>query len=444
MKVQTIIQNVQVGEDVEQLRQHQKSVELQCFNISSTNNFLNEFNNSIESEDEIFAEAIEEQHSQEVDKSETRCTSSLIQRVMNRRKQRMKMMRRTSNGNNDPADESLGEHSDNRIGPILERNVDDSDLQVDEQLLISDCRNCDNLDIEVQLEKPTLKDVQMSYDDRRYPNYDANNLLGHLHCDKDDDKRINNEEDHEIRNDVISYQLDYTIGSSESSGKSREISDDFSTEEQTQSEEGRQTAPEIRLCRQCQFECPKPSRSFCSEGCLHLYKIRSTASYVRSSLLIRDKGICQLCFLDCEKLRLALNAELRKIQGSRQAKQQLAISIAQELGPPCPLHLKVNRRGVLTRGNFFHADHIIAVVEGGGNCGLENFRTLCIGCHHEVTATLRRNRAKCKKKEENVEHDSDSEIVDWNNNELIGKNKTTGCMEGIILKDLSLNDQLKI
>jgi 5-methylcytosine-specific restriction endonuclease McrA len=41
-------------------------------------------------------------------------------------------------------------------------------------------------------------------------------------------------------------------------------------------------------------------------------------------------------------------------------------------------------------GNFWQVDHIIAVSEGGGGCGLENLRTLCVPCHDKETEDLRR------------------------------------------------------
>ena len=36
-------------------------------------------------------------------------------------------------------------------------------------------------------------------------------------------------------------------------------------------------------------------------------------------------------------------------------------------------------------GGLWDADHIIPVKKGGGSCGLENLRTLCISCHKIVT-----------------------------------------------------------
>jgi hypothetical protein len=38
--------------------------------------------------------------------------------------------------------------------------------------------------------------------------------------------------------------------------------------------------------------------------------------------------------------------------------------------------------------DFWQADHIIAVAEGGGGCGLDNLRTLCTSCHSIETEKL--------------------------------------------------------
>ena len=40
-------------------------------------------------------------------------------------------------------------------------------------------------------------------------------------------------------------------------------------------------------------------------------------------------------------------------------------------------------------GDCWQADHIQVVSEGGGNCWLENLRTLCVPCHMEETEKLR-------------------------------------------------------
>nr|GMC58413.1 DNA annealing helicase and endonuclease ZRANB3 isoform X1 [Ipomoea batatas] len=60
-------------------------------------------------------------------------------------------------------------------------------------------------------------------------------------------------------------------------------------------------------------------------------------------------------------------------------------------------------------GNAWHADHIIPVYKGGGECLLENMRTLCVACHADVTAAQhnerRKERLKAKKHLRNIMRD---------------------------------------
>jgi 5-methylcytosine-specific restriction endonuclease McrA len=41
------------------------------------------------------------------------------------------------------------------------------------------------------------------------------------------------------------------------------------------------------------------------------------------------------------------------------------------------------------RRSLWDADHILPVVEGGGECDLDNIQTLCLRCHREATRKLR-------------------------------------------------------
>lgn len=42
---------------------------------------------------------------------------------------------------------------------------------------------------------------------------------------------------------------------------------------------------------------------------------------------------------------------------------------------------------------LWEVDHIVPVVEGGGECGLDNLQTLCLACHKAKTAAMRKRVA---------------------------------------------------
>lgn len=46
---------------------------------------------------------------------------------------------------------------------------------------------------------------------------------------------------------------------------------------------------------------------------------------------------------------------------------------------------------------FWHADHIKPVWEGGGECDIDNLRTLCVLCHMKVTAEQAKKRAHVRR-----------------------------------------------
>lgn len=122
------------------------------------------------------------------------------------------------------------------------------------------------------------------------------------------------------------------------------------------------------LCRWCGLEVPPRRFTFCSEYCVHEWRLRTDPGYLREQVFLRDKGICALCHIDTVK-------EMRSLKRSRGSRR---LELLASWGLK-----KVSRR------TLWDADHIVAVAEGGGECDLENIRTLCLRCHRLSTLELR-------------------------------------------------------
>ena len=127
------------------------------------------------------------------------------------------------------------------------------------------------------------------------------------------------------------------------------------------------------LCRWCSLEVPKGRQTFCSAFCVEEWRLRSNPGYLREKTLNRDKGMCASCGVDT----LAAWLELRRSRGPKRLKMLAHWGLKS-----------------LTRKTLWDADHIVPVIEGGGECDLENIRTLCLLCHRVVTAQLRERRSQ--------------------------------------------------
>jgi HNH endonuclease. len=93
-------------------------------------------------------------------------------------------------------------------------------------------------------------------------------------------------------------------------------------------------------------------------------------------VLKRDHGVCSECGVDTI-------AAYRKLKFSRGSSRTSQLE-----------HWGLRKR---SRKSLWDADHIKPVAEGGGECDLDNVRTLCLRCHRSATqqlrARLRRARA---------------------------------------------------
>ncbi len=130
------------------------------------------------------------------------------------------------------------------------------------------------------------------------------------------------------------------------------------------------------LCRWCGLEAQGRRHTFCSDWCVHEWRLRTDPSYLREQVFARDRGRCALCHIDSVEA-------FHRLKRARGSNRKTMLSY---------WGLKsVNRR------SLWDADHILPVCEGGGECDLENIRTLCLACHKDETYRLRLRLRKLDK-----------------------------------------------
>ena len=163
-----------------------------------------------------------------------------------------------------------------------------------------------------------------------------------------------------------------------------------------------------RHCTWCRKRIPKKntrSRLWCGEACVEAFKIVNWPQHLRRVLEQRDRGICAICGTDTIANKELLKS-LRRLAWDYGLCQLVCwlgkpIASAVKLWRPwkyarcrCVFCVAVREAEDLSR---WEADHITPVVEGGGQCGLENYRTLCRFCHKRETKLLAARRAAERK-----------------------------------------------
>lgn len=130
---------------------------------------------------------------------------------------------------------------------------------------------------------------------------------------------------------------------------------------------------EKNRCTWCNQECPGRRYRWCSEACVDEFRKRTNSGYIRQILGGRDKGVCALCGLDTAHLRKRIRKMWKRGRTRGRDRQRLKRWLK-----------KKGFHGYTS--SFWHADHITPVHRGGGLTGPENYRTLCVPCHEEITS----------------------------------------------------------
>jgi 5-methylcytosine-specific restriction endonuclease McrA len=148
------------------------------------------------------------------------------------------------------------------------------------------------------------------------------------------------------------------------------------------------------LCRYCGKVLSGRRTAWCSDECSETAMIICYPSFARSATFRRDKGVCAKCGIDTVSLQRRTYKLIQKITSKKRYKRAERVRHHMKAkGWPCDWYG--------TR-SWWDADHIHPVVEGGGLCGLENYRTLCCPCHKKETAELAKRRAKKKRPQQDL------------------------------------------
>ena len=154
-------------------------------------------------------------------------------------------------------------------------------------------------------------------------------------------------------------------------------------------------AKKEKLCRWCGLDVHRLSpkrRTFCSDECVHEFSLRSSSAYMRQYIAKRDKYICQICGLECkgflQRMKRFINEQgiKRKVSIRGESRKELEVEFFDMYN--------IEWINTQNRSTFYDIDHIQEVVRGGGQCGEENLRTVCLRCHRIETARLRKELKK--------------------------------------------------
>jgi 5-methylcytosine-specific restriction protein A len=145
------------------------------------------------------------------------------------------------------------------------------------------------------------------------------------------------------------------------------------------------------ICRGCGGGVPKGRQTWCSDRCVTEALIRKgDPAVVRREVFRRDQGVCSGCGLDCAQVERVLSALEGAGRGHISAEDRAQRQAAR-------IFLYRQLFGGQKVRHLWEADHVVPVAEGGGGCGLEGYRTMCLLCHRAESAKLVRRLADARR-----------------------------------------------
>lgn len=151
-----------------------------------------------------------------------------------------------------------------------------------------------------------------------------------------------------------------------------------------------------RHCTWCGRPVGKGRSTWCSDHCVLAFRSRCDLGLIRSQVRDRDRGVCAVCRTDTKANARRTSGILHQmwnfyevfgLHRSRRANSRGRMVAARCRCPACQLIDTFE----------WEADHITPVVEGGGLCTAEGYRTLCLRCHKRETAALAGRRAQARR-----------------------------------------------
>ena len=131
---------------------------------------------------------------------------------------------------------------------------------------------------------------------------------------------------------------------------------------------------------------------WCSRACFEDVALRCGLIKAAPLVYERDRGICALCGADADLATRVLD-RIRQVD-RWDFRLSYAENHARTADARAAAFLLIDAWGVSDEArSLWDADHITPVIEGGGGCGLSNYRTLCVSCHRAQTARLATRRA---------------------------------------------------